>query len=90
MIEVYLILIISGQALWGIPVPYPDLGQCEAAGRAFDDGRSLRHLCLPAPIVTGSTVNRLPKRDMYPLLNCFAAEANAGPPGTQICESGRK
>lgn len=67
----FLILIIANQSMWGIPTAYPDPAQCEAAGKVFAEERvSRRYVCLPAPIVTGDTVNRRPKSDAYPIQSC--------------------
>lgn len=68
MSSYYLILILSGSALWGIPVPYPEPAQCEAAGQAWRDvnRRGRDYYCLPGPIVTGESINRRPKNDAFP------------------------
>lgn len=83
----YLVLIITGAAMWGVPTPYPDAAQCEAAGRSFSEQRvSQRYHCLPAPIIGAESVNRQFKRDAWPALKCRVPEANVGPSGTMVCE----
>jgi hypothetical protein len=81
----YLVLMLYAYGMWGIPTPYPDAAQCEAAGRSWKDATSGRYQCVPAPVEPSSTVNRMPKRDAWPLLNCRVPDVNAGPAGTPVC-----
>lgn len=57
----YLILIIHGQALWGVPKPFPSIETCEASGAIWDSGSppdngTRGHLCLPGPIAKSSNL----------------------------------
>lgn len=87
----FLVLILSGSALWGVPVPYPDAAQCDAAGLAWREvNRVGRHYyCVTAPIVTGENVNRQFKRDSYPAMKCVVEAINPSGPGggtKVVCE----
>ena len=57
--SIYLILIIHGQAVWGLPQPYPSQGACDEAGAHWDSGGppdtgTRGHYCLPAAIAAPS------------------------------------
>lgn len=85
MNSIYLILILHGSALWGIPQPFSSIELCEAAGQSWANRGTRSYHCLLTPIATGESVNRSRKTDAYPLLNCWIPSVNAGLVGTPVC-----